>query len=97
MKLFAGFLSQMKAVNEAGHTLLDQTIVFHTSNLGNASSHSNDNLPILLAGGGFKHAGHVAFDRKDNMPLSNLFVRMLQQIGIETDHFGSSTGVLSEV
>jgi hypothetical protein len=97
MKLFAGFLSQMKAVNEAGRTLLDQTIVFHASNLGNASSHSNDNLPILLAGGGFKHAGHVAFDRKDNQPLSNLFVRMLQQIGIDADRFGSSTGVLNEV
>jgi hypothetical protein len=97
MKLFAGFLSKMKDSNDGGKSLLDQTVVFHASNLGNASAHTNDNLPIILAGGGFKHAGHVAFDRKNNMQLSNLFVRMLQQMGLEMDRFGSSTGVLSEV
>ena len=97
MKLFADFLGKMKASTEGGVSLLDQTAVFHASNLGNASAHTNDNLPILLAGGGFKHAGHVAFDRKNNKPLSNLFVRMLQQMGLEMDRFGSSTGVLSEV
>ncbi|MCE9603512.1 MAG: DUF1552 domain-containing protein [Planctomycetia bacterium] len=97
MKLLADFLTKMKTTTEAGDTVLDRTIVLHASNLGNASSHSNDNLPVLLAGGGFKHAGHVAFDRKENIPMSNLFVRMLQQIGVESDRFGSSTGVLSEV
>ena len=97
MKLFADFLGKLKATNEGGHSLLEQTVVFHGSNLGNASAHTCDNLPVILAGGGFKHAGHVAFDRKDNKPLSNLFVRMLQQLGIETDRFGSSTAVLSEV
>jgi hypothetical protein len=97
MKLFAGFLGKLKSTSEGGSSLLDQTVVMHASNLGNASAHTNDNLPILLAGGGFKHAGHVAFDRKNNMPLSNLFVRMLQQLGIEMDRFGSSTSVLGEV
>jgi hypothetical protein len=97
MKLFADFLGKMKTTNEGGQTLLDRTVIFHASNLGNASAHTCDNLPIILAGGGFKHAGHLAFDRKNNAPLSNLFVRMLQQIGIESDRFGSSTGVLSEV
>ncbi|WP_020471059.1 DUF1552 domain-containing protein [Zavarzinella formosa] len=97
MKLFADFLGKMKATDDGGISLLDRTVVFHASNLGNASAHTCDNLPILLAGGGFKHAGHVAFDRKDNKPLSNLFVRMLHQVGIESDRFGSSTGVLSEV
>jgi hypothetical protein len=97
MKLLAGFLARMKESKEAGQTLLDQTVVLHASNLGNASAHTCDNLPIVLAGGGFRHAGHVAFDRKDNKPLSNLFVRMLQQMGLEMDRFGSSTGVLGEV
>jgi hypothetical protein len=97
MRLLAGFLGKMKATTEGGRSLLEQTVVFHGSNLGNASAHTCDNLPILLAGGGFKHAGHVAYDRKNNRPLSNLFVRMLQQLGIEMDRFGSSTGVLSEV
>src|SRR5262249_31451522 len=97
MKLFAGLLGKMKATDEGGQSLLDRTVIFHGSTLGNASAHTSDNLPILLAGGGFKHAGHVAFDRKENKPLSNLFVRMLQQLGIEMDRFGSSTGALSEV
>ena len=97
MKLFADFLGKMKSTSEGSVSLLDQTVVFHASNLGNASAHISDNLPILLAGGGFKHAGHLAFDRKNNMPLSNLFVRMLQQMGIEAERFGSSTGVISEV
>jgi hypothetical protein len=97
MKLFADFLGKMASTDEDGHSLLEQTVVFHGSNLGNASAHTSDNLPIILAGGGFKHAGHVAFDRKNNKPLSNLFVRMMQQMGIEMDRFGSSTGVLSEV
>ena len=54
-------------------------------------------LPVILAGGGFRHQGHVVYNRRDNMPLSNLFVRMMQQTGIETRSFGSSTGVLGEV
>lgn len=95
IRLFAGLLGKLRASEEAGSTLLDETIVLHTSNLGNASSHSTDNLPVLLAGGGFKHAGHVAFDRKQNAPLSNLFVRMLQQLGLPIERFGSSTGATS--
>jgi hypothetical protein len=97
MKLLAGLLSRMKATREGGGSLLDQTQVLYGSNLGNGSAHTCDNLPILLAGGGFKHAGHVAYDRKNNMPLSNLFVRMLRQMGLEMDRFGSSTGAISEV
>jgi len=97
MTLFARFLGKMKGSNEAGSSLLDQTVVFYGSNMGNASAHSCNNLPILVAGGGFHHAGHVAFDRNNNHPLSNLFVRMLHQMGIEADRFGTSTGTLSEV
>lgn len=91
------FLTKLYKTSEEGGTLLDRTIVFHGSNLGNASAHTPHNLPIILAGGGFKHAGHVAYDREKNRPLSNLFVRMLHQMGIEVDRFGSSTGVVSEI
>lgn len=97
VKLFAELLGKLKASREGGPSLLDRTQLFYGSNLGNASAHTCDNLPILVAGGGLKHAGHLAFDRKDNYPLSNLFVRMLQQMGLEQDRFGSSTGVLSEI
>lgn len=70
-------------------------MVMFGSNLGNANSHESKNLGIVLAGGGFKHAGHVGFDRENNTPLSNLFVTMLQRMNIETDRFGSSRGTVS--
>ena len=82
---------------EGGGTLFDHTAILNASNLGNASAHTCENLPILLAGGGFKHQGHILKDRKENMPLSNLYVRMLQQLGIEETSFGSSTRVADEV
>lgn len=97
MKLFGEFLAQLKKTDDGGSPLLDQTITFYGSNLGNGSAHACDNLPIVLVGGGFKHAGHVCFDKKNNKPLSNLFVRMLQQMGLEMDKFGCSTGTLAEV
>ena len=97
MRLFADFLTKLKDSREAGTTLLEQTSIFYASNLGNASAHTSDNLPVLLAGGGFRHAGHVAFDRNDNKPISNLFVRILRQMDIAMDRFGASTGVISEV
>lgn len=97
LELFARFLAKMKASNDGGPSLLDQTIVLHASHLGNASSHTGDNLPIIVAGGGFKHAGHVAFDRKNNQPLSNLYVQMLRQMGMKSEKFGASTGVVSEL
>jgi hypothetical protein len=77
--------------------MLDRTAVLYASNLGNSSSHDNHNLPIVLAGGGFKHQGHLAFDRTNNTPMANLFVRMLHQMGVEAKSFGASTGVVSEV
>jgi hypothetical protein len=97
LKVLGEFLDKMKTSTEGEETLLDRTAIFYASNLGNSSSHDNNNLPILLAGGGFQHQGHVAFDRKNNALLSNLFVRMLHQMGIEAKSFGASTSVVSEI
>ncbi|MEK0447244.1 MAG: hypothetical protein RLZZ399_2565 [Verrucomicrobiota bacterium] len=97
LRQFGRFLSSMKAANEGESHLLNQTAILSASNLSNASAHTCENLPIFLAGGGFRHQGHVLHDRKKNTPLSNLFVRMLQQLGIEQDRFGASTGTLSEI
>jgi hypothetical protein len=97
IRVLGEFLDKMKATVEGDHPLLDRTAVFYASNLGNSSSHDNMNLPVLLAGGGFKHGGHVAHDRENNTPLSNLFVRMIQQMGIEKDQFGASNGVVGEI
>lgn len=84
-------LTALKQKQEGSATLLDNTMVMFGSNLGNANSHDTKNLPLLLAGGGFKHGQHLAFDTKDNLPMCNLFVQMLQKMGVETDTFGSST------
>ena len=70
-------------------------MVLYGSNLGDANAHSTTNMPVLLAGGGFRHAGHLAFDRSQNYPLPNLFVSMLQRMGIEAGKFASSTGTMS--
>ncbi len=94
MEVFGELLGNLKEVGERGETLLDRTMVMYGSNLGNANSHDNKNMPILLAGGGFRHAGHLAFDRKNNYPLSNLYVSMLQRLGVEADRFAGSTGTM---
>jgi hypothetical protein len=93
----AGFFDKLADGREGDATLLDRTQVLFTSNLGDASAHSSTNLPVLLAGGGYKHQGHIAFSTEKNKPLSNLYVRMLQQIGVETDHFGSSSGTVTDL
>ncbi len=95
MKTLRDFLAKLEQTKEAGDRLLDRTMVFFGSNLGNAATHGVKNLPILLAGGGFKHGQHLAFAGKDLPPLCNLYVSMLQRLGIEADRFGSSTGTLS--
>ncbi|MBV8881494.1 MAG: DUF1552 domain-containing protein [Planctomycetaceae bacterium] len=86
------FLGKLAASRDENGTLLDLTMVLVGSNLGNASSHDNRNLPILLAGGGFRHGAHLALGGDRDYPLSNLYVSMLQRLGIETSTFGSGTG-----
>jgi Protein of unknown function (DUF1552) len=94
MKLLAQLLADLKAVRETEDTLLDRTMVLYGSNFGDANAHTCFNLPTLLAGGGFRHGQHLAFDRQRNYPLPNLYVSMLQRMGLETDRFASSTGTM---
>ena len=94
MKLFGELLAKLKGTPEQGGNLLDRTIVMFGSNLGNASSHDNKNLPIIVAGGGFRHGQHLAFDPKKNPPLGNLYVQFLRRLGAEVNAFGSGTGTI---
>lgn len=94
MKLLANLLTDLKAVREGEDALLDRTMVLYGSNFGDANAHTCFNLPTLLAGGGFRHGQHLAFDRERNYPLPNLYVSMLQRMGIESDKFASSTGTM---
>jgi hypothetical protein len=95
MKTVRDLLAKLQQTKEDGATLLDRTTVFLGSNLGDGSSHSVKNLPVLVAGGGFRHGQHLAFDPQNSPPLCNLYVSMLQRLGIETDKFGTSTGTLT--
>ena len=95
LKLFAEFLTKLHHTEEEGESLLDRTMVLLGSNLGNASSHDTRNMPIVLAGDGFQHGQHLAFDPQDHPPLCNVYLSMLQQFGVEVDAFASSTGTIN--
>jgi hypothetical protein len=94
MKLLDQLLTDLKSVKEEGESLLDRSMILYGSNLGDANAHSTTNMPIVFAGGGFKHGQHLVFDQQQNYPLPNLFVSILQRMGIEQDRFASSTGTM---
>ncbi|HBJ35556.1 MAG TPA: hypothetical protein DDZ51_12565, partial [Planctomycetaceae bacterium] len=89
------FLRDLSSTKDMAGNLLDHTSVLLTSNLGNASNHSNQNMPVLIGGGRFKHGQHLAFDKKNNYPLPNLYVSLLQRVGMETDQFASGKSTLN--
>ena len=91
LKEWSRFLKRMKEVREGDGTLLGRTMSVLGAGMGNASSHDSTNLPILLAGGRFKHGQHLAFDPLNPPPLCNLWVQMLQELGLEVGKFGTST------
>jgi hypothetical protein len=92
MRQFAHFIDRMKEAQ-----VFDHTAVVWGSGMGNGSSHSNRNLPVILAGGGMNHQGHVVCPAEDHnrVPLSNLWLSTLQWFGVEADRFGKSTGTFS--
>ncbi len=93
---FARFLGKLRTINDGDQTLLDHTMVLLGSGMGNANAHTNTNLPLILAGGPFRHGQHLKFDpqSRSRPPLTNLYVSMLQQFGVETDKFATSNGTL---
>lgn len=95
MALLLGLFQKLAAWKEGDQRLLDRTMILYGSNMGDSNTHDNSNLPILLAGGGFRHGQHLAFPRDRNVPLCNLYVSMLQRLGVLTDTFGTSTGTLT--
>ncbi|GAB5560022.1 MAG: DUF1552 domain-containing protein [Synoicihabitans sp.] len=99
-KSFGKFLSDLKETRVENDTsLLDSTMVLLGSGMGNASNHSNRNLPLLLAGGGLRHGQHRSYSKfNDNKtPACNLLLSMLHRFGVERDQFGDSDGSLSEL
>ncbi|QDT63618.1 DUF1552 domain-containing protein [Calycomorphotria hydatis] len=100
MKCLSNFLQQMKDKKTAqGKSLLDDTIVLLGTGMGDASRHSNSNLPTLVAGGGFQHGQHLAIDRKQkNAPLlGDLYLTLMQKLGIEVDQFSNADRNLNQL
>lgn len=95
MRLFGEFLQSLAATKEGEHSVLDQTAILLGSNLGDASSHNNTNLPIVVAGGRFQHGQHLAFGEEKTPPMSNLLVSFLQHLELEVGEFSSGTGTLT--
>lgn len=94
MKLLGELFSNLSAIAEDDSHLLDRSMILYGSNLGDANAHVTTNLPVLFAGGGFKHGQHLSYDKNDNYPLPNLFVSMMQRMGLPIDQFASSTGTM---
>lgn len=99
MEQFARFLQKLTAIHEpnAEGSLLDNTMVLFGSGMGNANSHTNQDLPIILAGGGFRHGQHLWYPAESNkrVPLCNLYLSLLQRFGVEADSFSMSSSTLS--
>jgi hypothetical protein len=94
MRLLDNLFAAMKDTREGDESLLDRTMIVYGSNLGNANTHVTTNLPVLLAGGGFRHGKHLAFDKQNNYPLPNMFVSMLQRMSLPVERFATSTGTM---
>ncbi|MDQ3621442.1 MAG: DUF1552 domain-containing protein [Verrucomicrobiota bacterium] len=99
MEQFARFIAKLKSLDDGDGKLLDHTMVLFGSGMGNANAHTNYNLPMIFAGGGYKHGEHRAYPEKGlgRVPLSNLYLSMLQRFGVETDRFGLSTGTMRDL
>ena len=94
MRLLSGLFAGLKSVREGEESLLDRTTVYFGSNMGDANKHVTTNVPAIVAGGGFRHGQHLAFDIERNYPLPNLFVSILQRMGLEQEKFATATGTM---
>ncbi len=94
MSSLGRFIERLKSTMQpGGESLLDTTQVLFGSGLGSGSRHSNTNLPLILAGGGWKHGQHV--DAQRAQPLCNLYLSMLQRMGAQQDYFNRSQGTFT--
>lgn len=99
MEQFARFLAKLKATADGDGRLLDHTMVLFGSGMGNANAHTNNNLPMILAGGGYRHGEHRVYPEKGlgRVPLCNLYLSLLQRFGVESSRFGLSTGTMRDL
>ena len=97
IKHFGKFLTRLAGIKDGERSLLDSTSVVFGSGMGNGHKHSNSDLPIILAGGGYRHGEfkEISRDGRGKKPLCNLYLDIARRMGIEAEAFGTSTGTFS--
>ena len=97
LEQFNTFLTRLSNIHDGDQTLLDSTAVLFGSGMGNANSHTNTDLPIILAGGGYKGGKYRNVEAKGagKIPLCNLFLHLAQRMGVQSESFGTSTGTFA--
>jgi hypothetical protein len=97
MEQFAYFVTKLKKTNDTDGSLLDHTMIMYGSGISDGNKHNHDNLPVLLAGGSraFRTGRHVRLET--STPITNLYVSMLETMGVPTDRFGDSEGRLNHL
>ena len=93
--LFGYFLEKLKATSDGDGSLLDHSTILYAAAISDGNQHSNHNLPLVVAGHAGRRKGGRHFAAKTETPVTNLFVDILNQSGIEIENFGDSTGRLS--
>lgn len=95
---YARFIQQLKNIEEGDGSLLDNTMIVYGSGIGDGNRHNHDDLPLILAGGGggtLKPGRHTR--AKEGTPMTNLYLAMLDRMGVNAKRIGDSTGVLENV
>src|SRR5215469_6742108 len=99
MQMFADFLKKMSDTPDGQGSLLDHALFMYGSNMSNSNQHSNYPIPNLVVGGGngkLKQGGqHLVLP--EHTPIANVHLTLMQKVGLERDHFGDSTGVITEI
>ena len=93
MELFAYFVGRLKATADGDATLLDRTLMVYGSGISDGVRHAHDDLPVLVAGrgnGAVRPGRHLSFD--DGTPMANLYLTLLDKIGVHPESVGDSTG-----
>ena len=95
VRMFAYYLTKLAATPDGDGSLLDHMAIVYGSGTGDGQAHSHHDLPILLAGGAFKGARHIRYPKET--PLTNLFLSVLDKVGVPVEKFGDSTGQLQSL
>ena len=95
MELFAGFVKKMKATPDGDGTLLDHTMIVYGSGLSDGNRHTHEDLPVLIVGrgGGLRLGRHIVYPK--DTPMTNLFLTLLDRMGVRAEQIGDSTGASS--